>query len=496
MACVLFALDGIGQKIASNHIEVVCVPMVRFGVGTIWRASRGASAHSRLSSVMADDRAQKALVKRLNLCLKRPENLVCADCPMRLPRWASVNLGIFICTNCSGIHRSLGVHISFVRSTQLDRWSDEQVVKLERMGNNRANAYWEANLPKSAKPMSSDLPVVDKFIRKKYERKEFVDRNAAGPVPGDGNGDGAAAAPRQHAPAQFAVPAVAPAPAAAPQNGGLFDMLDVSAPVAAPAAPVDDGFGAFASAAVTPAPTNGNFADFGTSVPTQAAVPASTNWNFAAFGAEQAAPAPAPAPAVDEGWGAFSDAPAAPAAQPEISKNDILSMFDTPPSGMGGGMMGGVGMMPQQGMSMGGQVPQQQNFGVQLGMGMPGMQGGMQGGQHMNDFQQRPGMNPQQVQQQMMMQQQGVQGGMQGMPGMMGGGMQGMQGMRGMMPTQQFGMQMGNGGMQMGGNPRMMPQMEGGGLDDGLFSGGGAAVQKEPEKPKTQHHPAFDQFGM
>ena len=116
-------------------------------------------------------------------------------------------------------------------------------------------------------------------------------------------------------------------------------------------------------------------------------------------------------------------------------------------------------------------------------------------------FAQQPGIYPQLQQQQMMMQQQhmmvqqGMQG-MQGMPGMMGGGMQGMQGMRGMMPTQQFGMQMGNGGMQMGGNPRMMPQMEGGGLDDGLFSGGGAAVQKEPEKPKTQHHPAFDQFGL
>ena len=32
----------------------------------------------------------------------------------RGPRWASVNLGIFICMQCSGIHRSLGVHISKV----------------------------------------------------------------------------------------------------------------------------------------------------------------------------------------------------------------------------------------------------------------------------------------------------------------------------------------------------------------------------------------------
>lgn len=44
------------------------------------------------------------------------------------PRWASWNLGIFLCIRCAGIHRNLGVHISKVRSVNLDTWTPEQVV--------------------------------------------------------------------------------------------------------------------------------------------------------------------------------------------------------------------------------------------------------------------------------------------------------------------------------------------------------------------------------
>ncbi len=62
--------------------------------------------------------------------MKAPGNDKCADCDGGTPTWASINLGIMLCIECSGIHRSLGVHISKVRSVTLDDWdADLQKVR-------------------------------------------------------------------------------------------------------------------------------------------------------------------------------------------------------------------------------------------------------------------------------------------------------------------------------------------------------------------------------
>lgn len=115
-------------------------------------------------------------LKRLLELLKVPGNNECADCGRKDPEWASCNLGVFLCTECAGIHRSLGSHVSRVRSLRLDKWDDAQVDELAAVGNVVAKAKYEAHVPACyRRPRADDVSVVkEQWVRAKYEREEFV----------------------------------------------------------------------------------------------------------------------------------------------------------------------------------------------------------------------------------------------------------------------------------------------------------------------------------
>eukprot|EP00835_Amoeboradix_gromovi_P006083 NODE_656_length_5493_cov_0.311828.p1 type:complete len:509 gc:universal NODE_656_length_5493_cov_0.311828:1762-236(-) len=125
---------------------------------------------------MADyEQKQKQFFAKL---LSEPSNNLCADCGSKSPRWASWNLGSFICIRCSGIHRKLGVHITKVKSVTLDKWTDEQLQSMANGGNLKVNQlYNPSNIQLDLAAMASGTEAdrkLEQFIRDKYEFKKFM----------------------------------------------------------------------------------------------------------------------------------------------------------------------------------------------------------------------------------------------------------------------------------------------------------------------------------
>lgn len=208
-----------------------------------------------VSTTCNGDQVQNSLKRRIAFLLNLPENKYCVDCCRPAPRWVSLvvvdphiidndegnlrlrerkgsffkrtlsnisatsrrcsaltepilPLGCFCCLECSGAHRRLGTHVTFVRSVDLDSFKELEVQALEFAGNATVNGILEANLLRTTQDCetgairvsfrvhdreiikrcggntawnsntSEDRLSREAFIKDKYDKKLFIDYNA------------------------------------------------------------------------------------------------------------------------------------------------------------------------------------------------------------------------------------------------------------------------------------------------------------------------------
>lgn len=109
----------------------------------------------------------------------------CADCGATEPSWASINRGVLICDECCSVHRSLGRHISQVKSLKKGQWCPTQLAMVKHLASHGANNIWEYSLwdpsqkhgRRKPSPRDQVHPVKADFIRAKYQFLSFLNKS-------------------------------------------------------------------------------------------------------------------------------------------------------------------------------------------------------------------------------------------------------------------------------------------------------------------------------
>ncbi|KAF2307411.1 hypothetical protein GH714_026960 [Hevea brasiliensis] len=214
-------ITGVIASLLSSQAPERCLPAIPMGSGhhrsasesssfesadfdhsagdefTSERSLTGAHLHERPSRI---SQQRSSAEKPIDVLRRVCGNDKCSDCGAPEPDWASLNLGVLVCIECSGVHRNLGVHISKVRSLTLDVkvWEPSVISLFQSLGNAFANSVWEELLQSRStlqvdlistgsyksdksqlhfisKPSPAEsISVKEKFINAKYAEKLFV----------------------------------------------------------------------------------------------------------------------------------------------------------------------------------------------------------------------------------------------------------------------------------------------------------------------------------
>ncbi|KAJ2227352.1 hypothetical protein IWW45_007077 [Coemansia sp. RSA 485] len=155
-------------------------PAVASALGSRHSGGNMSSASIESLAISKDSQTQAS---RMSLMRRPAGNDRCVDCGLSGPEWAAINLGVLMCIECSGIHRSLGVHVSKVRSVKLDNWEPELMHIMQRLGNTNGNRIFEAKSPASDEPQKpteqSLRDTKQPYILQKYSNRLYIDKPAS-----------------------------------------------------------------------------------------------------------------------------------------------------------------------------------------------------------------------------------------------------------------------------------------------------------------------------
>lgn len=132
----------------------------------------------QMNSVFSSQRVSRDVIQDPLAILRAEakENNYCADCGAHLPEWASINLGILICIQCSGVHRNIGTHISKVRSFTLDKCDENLLNAMRAVGNGQSNAFFENDhqAVEGRKREKKHINDRETWIKEKYVQKLYI----------------------------------------------------------------------------------------------------------------------------------------------------------------------------------------------------------------------------------------------------------------------------------------------------------------------------------